>query len=117
MVLEPRHRGKQGLGKLPSDNGCDLGNLFCRSEPIKPRHQRILQRRWYGEVACRARFGDRSGQLFDKQRHAIGFRQDFFQQIGRHHRLGSEAGDQLGTLSLAETAEGNRRDMVASRPG
>ena len=54
-------------------------------KPVEPRHQRGLQRARYGErqrssTGVCGRFQHRLGQFLDEQRHAIGLRDDPFQQ-------------------------------------
>jgi hypothetical protein len=40
QVWQARHRRQQRVQKLPPDCRSDLGYTFCRSEPVRPRHQR-----------------------------------------------------------------------------
>ena len=87
------HRLQERIRKLLPNHGRDLSDLFRRSEPIKPRHQRILQSSRHSRpIRCR-RFDDRFGQFFDKKWDPIGFGRDVFDHIWPKHASRGDAGD------------------------
>ncbi len=68
------HGVQQFIGKFAANNRADLDHLLGRSQPIEPRHQRIMQRR--RNRATRepavATFEHCPRQLLDEQRHPAG---------------------------------------------
>ena len=85
QLVQGRHRLEQLVGKRPPQDRPQLRHRLALGEPIQPGPQRVLQRGGNGQrgegagqrvvLGCflePARLQHRLGQLFHKQRHAIG---------------------------------------------
>src|SRR5262249_22287643 len=88
LQCEPGHRSdglEQSVRELATDCSADLGSFFDRAEPVKARHQRIVQRgrnsevwqRTDGDVAItfvseQPRLQHHLGELLDEERNPVG---------------------------------------------
>ena len=92
-LRESSERGDGAMVEAAADDRCDLRHVFHRLQPIEPRHQRVVQRRWDRQRTQRAvqvirvralsqhaQFDDRFRHLLYEQGHAIGLRGDLVDQ-------------------------------------
>ena len=64
------HLQQQVIFELSTDRRAELGHAFGRTESIQACHQRVGESCRNGH---RTQLGDQSGQLFEIERHAVGF--------------------------------------------
>ena len=111
------------VGELAADGGADLRDPLERAHAVEPRHQRVRQGRRDRELPPRARqhvapvpfgqqvgFEHRLGELFQKQRHAVGLDDDllddFLGQLPARDAL-----DQRRAQLPAQAVQHQRRDV------
>ena len=78
-VLHAGNVAQQRIRKSAANHGANLRHLPGGTEPIKPGHQRLLQRRWNSlDAALLSALQQEPRHFLDKQRHAAGARRDVF---------------------------------------
>ena len=114
LHLWHRHdRSKQLVIELAANTGSDLGHLLDRSKTVKPRHQRIVQRRrdrhgrdWPGEHVASAGVAEDPGfkhglrEFLGEKRHTLGPRQDLAEDLGGKRFAFGDAVDEYNHLRL-----------------
>ena len=126
-LRESSERGDGAMVEAAADDRGGLRHLFHRLQPIEPRHQRVVQRRWDRQRAQRAvevirvralaqhaRFDDRLRHLLDEQGHAIGLRGDLVdQRLGQALAVGDAGDDRLGRRATKPVQCQPRDDRMA----
>ncbi|MGY3079780.1 hypothetical protein ACVWZZ_006188 [Bradyrhizobium sp. LM6.10] len=114
--------------EFAADGGADLRDPLERPHPVQSRHQRVRQRRGDRELPPRARqhvapvplgqevgFQNRLGQLFQKQRHAVGLDDDLLDdllgKLASRHAL-----DQRRAQLPAQPVQHQRRNVRMGAP-
>ena len=122
-----RHqRAQQVARKLPSDRRSDLSDVFCFSEPVQTRGQRVAKRardrqlgQRPGELETVVTFGeltrldDRTRQLLDEQWAAVRFVEDVLHELLRQGLPAGDVGNDASRLIVIESVQVDRRAFFA----
>ena len=128
-LVASNQRAHQGIRELASDCGAELGDLPHRSQPVEPRHQRVLKRlrdgeRWqrplepidFGVLNQDARFQHCLSEFFDEQWVPVGLGDDLFHHFDGEHAPCGHARDHVFNVVGAETTERQAADIGETNP-
>ncbi len=105
------------MRELAPEGGADLGDRPRLSEPVEPRHQRILQAGRHRSSIRPVAFEYGFRQLFDEERHAVGACNDLIPDTGRQDLRAADMLYQCRDVELAQPCQGERSHMRVVYPG
>src|SRR5262249_16721393 len=118
LVLHFGNGANERVGEAAPDYGIDLCNLTRRSEPVQPRGQGLLQRRWDCLTAALLTAPKwEACNLLDEQRYTTGALGYAFDHLLRQRVAGGKLLYHMPNLITVERHQRNHAVMRARAPG